>query len=232
MKPIDASTAPDSPRDIIIGAGSRVWRAVAPGLGAQGARFIALPHTQVAAHHFGPRDRIWIMAYSRRPEDNLKLFTQLRHVAPTADFVYITSSACIATTVTRCYGYPRVKQQATEAARRLLDARVLTLGLVYGELDELPRGTHVATSLQQLCAFLLSPSWPGETNREARLFSVVTRPFANAAEAALQRTYVRLQQACGRWPCLLRPLDVLLRGVGIRWYGYTALSNRLWTAKS
>ena len=54
----------------------------------------------------------------------------------------------------------------------------------------------------------------------------------HAAEALLYRLYGRLQALCGSRPCLLRPLDLLLRGLGMRWYGYTHLSNRLWTSKT
>lgn len=232
MNQTDAQTASDAPRDIVIGARSRVWQAVSATPGTGLARFLALRHAQVAEFAFQPGDRIWILAYSRRLQQNLQLFAQLQRLAPGAHFVYVSSSACIAATVSGCYGYPRVKQQAADAAQQLLKARVLTLGLVYDALQELPRGANAATSLSQLRAFLLSPAWPDSSATELRLFGIVTRPFANAAEAALHRLYERLQQACGRWPCVLRPLDAMLRMLGIRWYGYTALSNRLWNAKT
>jgi len=227
-------TSPDSnaSRDFIIGAHSRVWLKVARGLGAQATRFITLRHTQVADHDYHPGDRVWVLAYSRQPEENLRLLEQLQHVASQAEVIYISSSACIAANITHCYEYPRVKQQAADDARRLLGARVLTLGLIYDDPEELPRGTNAATSVAQLRSFLLSPEWPADSDTNLRLFTIVERRFANTAEAALHRLYGMLLSACKRWPCALRPLDALLRACGIRWYGYTYLSNRLWTAKS
>jgi hypothetical protein len=65
-----------------------------------------------------------------------------------------------------------------------------------------------------------------------QLFDIVSRAFSGTTEAAIHRAYGLLLRACGAWPCLLRPLDALLRALGIRWYGYVYLSNRLWTAKS
>ena len=174
---------------------------------------------------------MWILAYSRRLGENLRLFEQLRSAAGAADFIYVSSSACIVTRVTRCYEYPRVKQQAAEAARRLLDARVLTLGLIHERLADLPRGRNAATSLEHLGRFMRAPAWPAGRNVELPLFDMVSRPFSGAAEAALYRAYGALLHACGAWPCLLRPMDALLRALGMRWYGYVHLSNRLWTAK-
>jgi hypothetical protein len=229
---IDASTAATTPRDVVIGAGSRVWQTLAPHLGADAARFIALRHADAARFEYRAGDRVWILAYSRRPEENLKLFEHLRGAASSADFIYVASSACIVTRVTRCYEYPRVKQQAAEAARRVLDARVLTLGLVHEQLADLPRGSNAATSLDQLGRFMRAPAWPAARDAGLPLFCIVSRPFSGAAETALYRAYGLLLRACGAWPCLLRPMDAVLRALGIRWYGYVFLSNRLWTAKS
>jgi hypothetical protein len=63
-----------------------------------------------------------------------------------------------------------------------------------------------------------------------RLFEMIDRPFGSGAERALYRAYGSLQWRVRRWPCVLRPLDFTLRALGIRWYGYVNLSNRLWSS--
>ena len=81
-----------------------------------------------------------------------------------------------------------------------------------------------------IAAFLLAPDWPDDDGRRKRLFHVVKRPFRNVFERALARAYGFALDASGAHPCLLRPADLLLRTLGMRWYGYTLLSNRLWTS--
>lgn len=226
--PADAPATPD----VIVGSGARIWRELCALPDFPSQRFIALRHDECTTHRFVPGSRVWILAYSRIPEDNLRLLAQLRDRAPRCEFIYVSSSSCIVTRVSECYEYPRVKQQAALAARQLLDARVLVLGLVHGSADDLPRGRNAATSLVMLRDFLLAPRWPTGRHTDLPLFTTVERPFSGAGEAGLHRAYGLLLRACGRFPCLLRPLDAMLRAAGIRWYGYVYLSNRLWTATS
>lgn len=218
--------------DVIVGGGARIWRALCALPDFPAERFVVLHHDQCASHHFATGSRVWILAYGRRPQDNLRLIEQLRDRAVGCEFVYVSSSSCIVNTISGCYGYPRIKQQAARAATRLLGARTLLLGLVHGSPEELPRGTNAATPLGLLRDFLLAPRWPADRHAEVPLLVTVTRPFTGVLEARLHAGYGLLQKLCGRWPCLLRPLDVLLRAAGIRWYGYVYLSNRLWTATS
>ncbi|MFT3954842.1 MAG: hypothetical protein QM722_10795 [Piscinibacter sp.] len=93
---------------------------------------------------------------------------------------------------------------------------------------ELPAGDNVATSYAMLAAFMRAPDWPDDGGRRKRLFGIERRPFGSGFERALARAYGAALDAAGARPCLLRPLDLLLKLLGMRWYGYTFLSNRLW----
>ena len=104
----------------------------------------------------------------------------------------------------------------------------LRLGIVHKEESELPGGQNLATSERQIAEFLLRPHFPSTTDGLINLFDLVDRPFRNSLEARLHRVYGTTLWAVRRFPCVLRPLDMVLRALGIRWYGYVQLSNHLW----
>jgi hypothetical protein len=216
-------------RDVFIGCHSKVWQGLATRLQGGDIHTVAIGHRDVAAFAFAPRDRVWVLSYSRQVAENAALIARLKE-AGVEQIVYLSSSSVIVGQRTRCYEYPRVKQLAERAVLALPHGKVLTVGLVYSHPDELPRGPNVATSLDEMAAFMRSPSWPDAHGRAKHLFRAVNRPFSGVLERVAHRTYGLLMSACGSFPCALRPVDVLLRAVGARWYGYVYLSNRLWIA--
>ena len=217
---------PDA-RNIFLGRHSKVWLALAPRLTAAHGNCTAIGHRDLASFAFLPTDRVWVFSYSRRADENAALIAALK-TASVAQIVYLSSSSVIVGQRTRCYEYPRIKQLAEQAVLALANGRVLTLGLVYGQVDELPRGPNVATSLDALAGFVGAPHWPDESGKVKHLFRPVSRPFSGLVERAAYRAYGWLMWASGGFPCALRPVDVLLRALGARWYGYVFLSNRLW----
>jgi hypothetical protein len=214
-------------RTIVVGSRSRLWSALATQPGLTKLVSAAISHTAVGQFAFQPTDRVWVLSYSRRPAQNRQLLEQLRQ-AGVAEICYVSSSSVIVCTLTRCYQYPRIKADAEAAALRIPGGRIVTLGLVYAQAAELPGGDNIATSCRELAEFMCDPDWPADAGRRKLLFHRLHRPFRRGFEAAVYAAYDRLLSACGRCPCLLRPLDLLLRLCGCRWYGYVRLSNRLW----
>jgi hypothetical protein len=214
-------------RDVFVGCHSKVWQALSRRSVVAARSPQAIGHRELANFAFAPRDRVWILSYSRVEAENVALLELLRH-SGVHETVYVSSSSTIASTLTACYEYPRVKARAELDALTLPNAKVLTIGLMYDDTAQLPAGTNVATSYDELAAFVASPAWPEDGARRKHLFRIVRRPFSNAAEQWAYLGYGRLMQWAGARPCLLRPLDVLLRALGARWYGYVYLSNRLW----
>lgn len=216
-------------RDVVLGSSSTVWRRLAtnPALAARVSA--AIGHRELAGFVFTPADRVWVLAYSRLPAENSAMLARLRE-AGVREIVYVSSASTIVSQRTRCYEYPRVKQQAEDETLALPNAKVLTIGLMHEHTAELPGGANVATRYDDLAAFMLKPVWPDDGGRRKRLFRIQERPFGSSLERLLARAYGIALDACGAHPCLLRPLDLLLRLLGMRWYGYTFLSNRLWTS--
>ena len=215
-------------REVILGRSAKIWQALVKRTGVAERFPLAISHTELPAFAFSKHDRVWVLAYSRLPQDNSRMLQQLQ-AAGVAEIVYITSSSTIIASMTNCYEYPRAKKQAEDAAAARPNGRVLTLGLVVETLDELPAGSNAATTIDEIAAFMLSPSWTTDGGKRTHLLRIVQRPFGSALERVLYGLYGALITMASSKPCLLRPFDLVLRVMGMRWYGYTFLSNRLWT---
>lgn len=215
-------------RDVVLGHSARIWQDIAKEPGIAEAFQHTLGHADLARFRFTPDDRVWVLAYARSVQDNERMLRRLQD-AGVREVVYITSSSTIIGDTTDCYEYPRVKRQAETVALSLPQGRVLVLGLVVAHESELPAGRNAATLIADIARFMLSPQWPAGPERRKVLLRLVERPFASQGERFAHTLYGRLLLACGRHPCLLRPLDLVLRALGVRWYGYTYLSNLLWS---
>ena len=214
-------------RDVVIGRRSKVWRQLAKDIRVAGCISHAISHGDLADFGFTPNDRLWVFSYSRREEENRAMLARLQN-AGVAEIVYVSSSSTVVANVTSCYEYPRVKLQAESLVEAMPEGRILTIGLVYDGEHELPAGKCVATSICELADFMLGANWPDNNSVRKNLLRVVNIPFSSRIEELLYRWYGVLIEAAGRFPCLLRPLDLVLRGFGMRWYGYVYLSNRAW----
>lgn len=214
-------------REVVLGRGSTVWRRLSTDPALAGRGIVAIGHHELTGFAFTPNDRVWVLSYSRVPAENSAMLATLRD-AGVAEIVYVSSASTIVGQRTRCYEYPRVKQQAEIEALAITNARVLTIGLMHDDPAELPAGDNIATRYETLAAFMCEPDWPEGDGRRKRLFEIDRRPFRSGFERSLASAYGAALDAAGAHPCLLRPFDLLLKLLGMRWYGYTFLSNRLW----
>lgn len=214
-------------REVVIGRNSTVWRELAkrPEIAA---RFqVALSHNDLYEAKFLPSDRLWIFSYSRNAGENAALIERLRR-AGAAEYVYVSSATTNVVPRTNCYNYPAVKRLAENLAREILKARILTIGVVFDRPSELPGGVTIATSYDDLANFVLAPQWPDDAGMAARLFRPYDRPFEGKVEEIAFKLYGNAMSALRCWPCVLRPVDFVLREMGYNWYGYLYLSNKTW----
>lgn len=200
-----------------------MWRHLAKVPGIAGAFKAALSHREIANYQFSASDEVWVLSFSRDENENSAL---LDAMARAGRIIYFNSAAANIAPITRCYRYPTVKALAADYARHRHGATIVHLGFVYENVDELPAGITAAVNMRQLVDFFIRGMPAEETDLE--LFEMIEHPYRHKAERWLHVAYDRLQRACGSYPCILRPLDVLLRAVGCKWYGYMNLSNRLW----
>lgn len=215
-------------REVVLGRSAKIWQAINKRPGVTERFQHAIGHAQLATFAFTPEDRVWVLAYSRNPQENTAMLARLKQ-AGVAEVVYISSSSTIIAPLTNCYEYPRAKKQAEDEAAALPNGRVLTLGLVVEHESELPAGANAAITIDEIARFMLAPYWPIDQGRRAHLLRIVHRPFRHGFERMMYGLYGALMRPLQRKPCLLRPLDLVLRILNMRWYGYTYLSNQLWT---
>lgn len=215
-------------RDVVIGANAKIWKAAQSDPKIRDRFRHVLSHRDVPAFAFSPDDRVWIFSYSRVPRENTDLLSLVSR-SNVAEIVYVSSASTNVTAVTDCYEYPRVKKLAENFVGTLDNGKVLTIGLVHDDAEELPHGPNIATSQTALNDFLIDPVWPAGSSRKKNLFTLIDRPFGSRLEQLLFRSYTAAQRVAGSWPCLLRPVDLVLKAIGFRWYGYFAMSNRLWS---
>lgn len=213
-------------RQIIIGRNSHIWTVIKQSSQIKNSRFQAISHSELKSFEFEAQDTVWILSYSRIPSENEQILQHLKD-SRVSKVIYITSASTNIADTTQCYEYPRVKRLAHQAARKICAAEVLAIGLFYSVESELPCGKTAATSADELITFLQTPHW--NTQAEfTTLFQPIERPFRNNLEKGLFSLYGNLQKLCGPYPCLLRPFDIVLRALNMRWYGYLYLSNKLW----
>lgn len=216
----------DCGRKIVIGCNSHIWSVLSQSKLIDTQVYQAIGHRELCDFQFSSKDTVWILSYSRNPTENEAILQHLKEAA-VAEVCYITSASTNVVSITECYEYPRVKRLAHQSAIATCQAKVLSIGLFYTEENELPCGTTAATSAQELANFIKSPIWDPQAE-VTRLFRPISRPFKSGLEKSLYISYGILQKMCGPYPCLMRPFDLILRTLNMRWYGYIYLSNRLW----
>lgn len=213
-------------RQIVVGRNSQIWKSLSRSVFKGNPQFQAISHSEIASFDFNPQDKVWVFSYSRNPKENDSLFMQLANARLKTVF-YITSATTNVLEVTRCYEYPRIKRQAQDSAVRILNAQIVSIGVFYDQESSLPPGLTAATSASQLASFMERPVL-NSSGDHVRLFSLIHRPFKTNFDKLLHALYGKAITVCGAYPCIMRPVDYLLRLFGVRWYGYLYVSNQLW----
>lgn len=212
-------------RLVVIGRNSVLWSRIADCVLAQRPDSLAIGHRDIGGVELTADDCVWIFSYAPDEDENRRLFDRVKALGA-GRHIYLSSATANIADQIHCYRYPRVKAEGERDAARILGARSVRIGLIHDEPTELPAGTSAATRLDDLIAAMLaSDGLPASESGAVPLFRLVERPFTGALEHAAYRTYGALLRLCGRRPCLLRPLDLMLRAIGWRWYGYFRLSN-------
>jgi hypothetical protein len=213
-------------RNIIIGRNSKVWKTLQTLPALKSGNFLAISHKDAAGFYFRNTDLVWIFSYSRLRVENVKLLQAVRN-AGANDVVYVSTATTNVVHRTSCYLYPREKLYAQLKASEICDARILVIGTMYLERAELFDGPCIATSYSNLATFVAENQWP-EGVRLVNLIEKVNKPYGSPFDRWLFKTYGRLLDAAGRFPCLLRPIDLLLHSLNKKPYGYVHLSNKIW----
>jgi hypothetical protein len=218
----DTRQAPAS-RLVFVGRSSKLWARLIPHF--EGRRHaVAIGHSDVGGFAFDANDDVWIGSYAPNEAGNLYLLSALAHRGVTQATYISTATANIADT-NFCYHYPRIKARAEAAARTILKARIVRIGLIYDHVRELPGGTSAATNIRVLANAMQGGDLAPAKDDIIHQYSMVSRPIETILESKMQRLYGKMIRLTGRFPCVLRPIDLILSLIGWHWYGYLYLSN-------
>jgi hypothetical protein len=215
-------------REVIVGKHSSVWRELAKREDIARRFQILLSHDDLDDVKLRATDRVWILSYSKRADENAAMVYKLATLGA-AEYVYVSTATTNVASRTKCYKYPIVKLLAENLAREALNAHVLSVGFLFFQISELPSGKMAATNYDDLASFMLTPRWATNKSQSVALFRIYDRPFKNAAERAIFNIYGHLISTLEKFPCALRPVDFALRRLGYKWYGYVYLSNKIWS---
>lgn len=207
----------------IIGKNSSVCKRLAKKIPLENYRFLG--HQDISDVTFQQNDVLFIFSYSLNRQVNADFLTSI-HKRGGKNIVLMSSVASKVATLTQCYNYPTIKYMSEELVLEKLGGVVIQLGSVVEDSRELPSGTNYCTTLDELADFI--NQYQPSPSRAIRLFSVIDIPFKSQLDAFLYRSYQVLINRLNRYPCLLRPVDLLLKLSGYRWYGYTALLKKVW----
>lgn len=219
------SSSTGASRLVVIGRNSVLWSRIADRILARQPGSLAIGHRDIGSSQLTADDCVWIFSYAPDEDENRRLLERVKALGA-GRHIYLSSATANIADQTHCYRYPRVKAEGERDAARILGAVSVRIGLIHDDPTELPAGVSAATKLDDLIAAMFAPdSTLVRQVGAVPLYRLIERPFAGAFEQAVYRTYGVLLRLCGRCPCLLRPIDLLLRSIGWRWYGYFRLSN-------
>ena len=217
-------------RLVIVGTNSVLWGRIRERVLELQPKTVAISHRDVGGYILAERDVVWIFSYAPDDRANTFLMEKLKSAGARRAY-YVSTAAANIVDVTTCYGYPVVKAAAERTAREVLNASIVRIGMIYDHAEELPAGRSAATALDDLVRAMIASLDPDAApDAMLHLYQLIERPFGSSLERTLYWCYGLLLRWTARWPCLLRPIDLILRTAGYRWYGYFRLSNEQCTA--
>lgn len=215
-------------RNIIIGKNSKVWKWLKSiDSELNDSSYIAISNIDIENFDFKESDLVWIFSYSIKTEGNRKLINRLS-TTKAKKFVYVTSATTVILDKIKCYKYPKVKYEAEVLAQKKLGAKKLSIGIVYQNTTDLPSGINIVTKIEDIAQFIKHPVW--DTNDANYLFTSYEQPFKSKLEKVCYNIYNNLMTIFSKNPCILRPIDLLLKIAGYNWYGYVYKSNKKWNS--
>lgn len=219
---------------LIVGSNSRVWAALSAHIDNQKLKknFHAVSSQDI--FDLSPSllrrsfSRAVVFSYSRDLAENMKLLRNLRLFVPSV--IYISTCSVIAADRGYPYKYPRVKRAVEIFARdsKLFEClHIIRLGMVEGTFEPGSlKGIYKYTTLAMIAQFIQTPVCQNRTSvRFQNLYRIVENPIGHGLESLCFKCYRRAILFHPVMGAMLRPVDLIFRALGWRWYGYSFIAN-------
>ena len=106
---------------------------------------------------------------------------------------------------------------------------ILRIGYVVNDERPLNGGEYLITHPDDICNFIDSPLKVNKSNT-VDLFKYISLPM-NSFYKIFYSFYLSALFYLGEYAFVLRPVDLILKVAGVKWYGYNALGVIYWKKK-
>ena len=187
---------------------------------------IAISASDLESYSFNENDSLIILSYGKSKK-SIDLLAYNLSSLNVKFFLLISTCTTVVLEKTKCYAYPAIKQyQERLFVQKLKNVSILSVGTIVDEkADKEHHGTCItkATVFFKICEDIIR-----STQSKKYLVEYEFSKFSNesSVEYKIFRAYKSLITLLPL-PCLLRPLDILLKYFGCKWYGYGVLTTIL-----
>ncbi|CAM8346238.1 hypothetical protein MCERHM63_00828 [Candidatus Methylopumilus planktonicus] len=184
----------------------------------------AISHRDLHKIKFSKSDVLIILSFTFN-KNSQDYFINLLKKTSASQVIVFSTAACLVSEKIKCYAYPDFKLQSEKNFMKAIPETVIfRFGTIIDyQSRHFYRGTYV-TEISDVVNAIKSAIKLNLKSKVISMYSFCKFTNKNSFEYLLYKFYCKLilRMSC---PCLLRPLDLILRLVfGYKWYGYGALS--------
>jgi hypothetical protein len=209
-------------RKIIIGKNSKLFKNYSVEFTERFDFFLS--HTDIERFKFESNDCVLLLSYpNSKPQLDIMKNSLLKLTH--SKVIILSTCAVIVSKLTNCYFYPKIKLlQEKYVAEVLNNFLIYRVGTIVRERDY---NKYIGTCVLDSKVFFNELDSFIKFDFEHRIItSVKTLDFEGGTiEKFIYKNYCFLISTLSFCPCILRPLDLILRIFGRSWYGYGALTR-------
>jgi len=171
---------------------------------------------------------IFLFSFSYKMQENMSMIEKIKLFSVESEVYIISSTSVFAYRISPFYKYPGIKSKMDSYAISN-GFHILRIGYVVDDERSLNSGEYLITHPNDICDFIDSPL-KASKSRAVDLFKYVNLPM-NIFYKIFYSVYLFALFHLGRYAFVLRPVDLILKVAGVKWYGYNALGVIYWKKK-
>lgn len=185
---------------------------------------LAISHKDISSFNFQPNDFILFLSYPRSLSALNKL-TSLLTMIKKNKVVLLSTCSIVVNHLTNCYSYPKIKLlQEKYFSKTLHNLIIFRVGTIISKKDYV---SYYGTCILSDKVFFktISDFINNKLNDQLVTKFDVLDFKGSLFESFIYKSYCCLIRISIPFPCILRPLDFIVKLFGKPWYGYVALTK-------
>jgi len=187
---------------------------------------LAISHKDLHNFVIKKTDIYFILSYGQSEKEMSQLLSEVIKIKQN-NVILLSTTAIIVSKYSKCYAYPKLKMmQENFFSAKMSNFIIYRVGTVLRKNNLYHnRGTCVLNSdlFFRTLKKLLSGEFVCQVVEEYEF----VRIEKNTLESIIYFIYTVTIRLFYKFPCVLRPIDLILKILNYRWYGYGALSLKL-----